>query len=614
MEKPGSSDEEGGGSVPSTQLVDSNDDVRLTDPRVGTVLADRYMVLKRLGQGGMARVYLARHQIIGRAVAIKILLPHLVEDANVVRRFVNEARAAGMIGHPNIVESVDIGTTNDGLPFLVLEYLEGTCLTDEVRRLGQLPVERSVGIALQVASALGAAHAQKIIHRDLKSENVYLIERDGRADHVKVLDFGVSKFAGIGEGKAFTAQGAVLGTPECMAPEQFVDPDRVDARIDVYALGVLLYELLAGRTPFAGIPFPKVMHSIVNDEPPPIATHRPDVPEELDALVRRMMAKFRDDRPATMDEVYELLLPFAGKSPPPRFQARGSTPDGQMPMTYRLPPRAGSSSSPREKATKPEGPARAEPSTSGSMPAASSPSGTLVSGPVGSANAPTERRAHVPVVHVDTRSTESATAGPATPRAPSRPSLWIALAVVMVGAPATYLALRAAKTNETTTTTTESNAHATPTTSTAPSASSSSTTSAQPTIAAPASTSAAPAASVALAVICPLPNARVTFRGRTSALPFTEIVPPGTQTEPVEVTAEGHEGRRYFVRVDHAMSIVAKLPKGKAIVVDATAAETDAALGLASAEGKPTTTPTSPNATTTTSVAPKPSVDISLDR
>src|SRR5581483_3450869 len=113
------------GGIPSTQLVESGQGFPLSDPRIGSVLADRYQIVKRLGQGGMARVYLARHQIIGRNVAIKILMPHLVDDALVVRRFVNEARAAGMIGHPNIVESVDIGTTDDGLPFLVLEYLEG---------------------------------------------------------------------------------------------------------------------------------------------------------------------------------------------------------------------------------------------------------------------------------------------------------------------------------------------------------------------------------------------------------------------------------------------------------------------------------------------------------
>ncbi len=589
---------------------------RLTmDPRVGTVLSDRYMVMKRLGQGGMARVYLARHQIIGRSVAIKVLLPHLVEDALIVRRFVNEARAAGMIGHPNIVESVDIGTTDDGLPFLVLEYLEGTSLSDEVVRVGPMPVERAVGIALQIASALAAAHAQSIIHRDLKSENVYLVERDGRADHVKVLDFGVSKFAGgVKDQKSLTAQGSVLGTPECMAPEQFIDPDSVDARIDVYALGVLLYELLGGKTPFHGIPFPKVLHSIVHEVPAPLTQKRPDVPTELDALVQRAMAKSRDDRPASMDELYEMLLPFAGKAPPPKFVARPSTPDGAgIPMTYRLPPRGAQSTA-----------------LKASAPAESSADRTMVSGPHALGLGATQRDgAAPPPVRVvgaaaphgtDGRSTASATSAPATPqreRAGSRLSIFVALAIVLIGAPATYFALRSAGKTSTegssTTPTPPPPASGTGSATIAASTTTNMTASASDKPAgASATTTVLPASSVALAVLCPLPGARVTFRGRTTALPFTDIVSAGTQTEPIEVSAEGHEGRRYFVRVDHPMSVTAKLPTGKAIVVDATAAETSAALSGGAPEIQKF--PGAPTTSAKASASGKPTDDITFDR
>jgi hypothetical protein len=240
--------------------------------------------------------------------------------------------------------------------------------------------------------------------------------------------------------------------------------------------------------------------------------------------------------------------------------------------------------------------------------------GTLVSGPSPAQNVAPSPRAEVAVAPTDARSTESATAVPAMPRrASSRTSLYVALALVAIGAPATYFALHAANKSSTegATTTNDSSAHAM----SSASASSLAATSATTTAKSSESASAPVAASVALAVICPLPNARVTFRGRTSALPFTEIVTPGTQTESIEVTAEGHEGRRYFVRIDHAMSLAAKLPVGKAIVVDATAAETSAALGGGTLEvakptgGAPIATAAPP--TTTTS---KPTVDISLDR
>src|SRR3954451_13791306 len=204
----------------------------------GESVEGRYRILKKLGEGGMGTVFLAEHALIKRRVAIKILHPELATDADVIERFMNEARAAGTLGHPNIVESTDMGFTHNHVPYIVFEFLEGALLTDEIYRVGGFPVRRAVRIAQQIASALHAAHSANIVHRDLKSDNVFLTDKDDALDHVKVLDFGISRFLMLDEKQ----KGMVMGTPEFMAPEQITDPDNVDKRADIYALGVILYE------------------------------------------------------------------------------------------------------------------------------------------------------------------------------------------------------------------------------------------------------------------------------------------------------------------------------------------------------------------------------------
>ena len=199
----------------------------------------------------MGTVFLAEHVLIQRRVAIKVLHSDLARDADVVERFMNEARAAGAIGHPHIVESTDMGFTRDEVPFIVFEYLEGALLTDEIYRVRGMPPRRALRIAAQIASALHAAHTAGIIHRDLKSDNVFLTDKEDASDHVKVLDFGISRFLEAEAGSEDSSnRHLVMGTPEFMAPEQILTPEKVDKRADIYALGVVMYEMLTARRPF----------------------------------------------------------------------------------------------------------------------------------------------------------------------------------------------------------------------------------------------------------------------------------------------------------------------------------------------------------------------------
>ncbi|MFT3694819.1 MAG: protein kinase [Kofleriaceae bacterium] len=290
--------------------------------KTGDVVEGRYRIIRTLGEGGMGTVFLAEHTLIKRRVAIKILHPELATDANVIERFMNEARAAGTLGHPNIVESTDMGFTANHVPYIVFEFLEGSLLTDEIYRVGGLPVRRAVRIATQIASAVHAAHNAGVIHRDLKSDNVFLTDKDDAMDHVKVLDFGISRFLMIEDKQ----KAMVMGTPEFMAPEQITDPESVDRRADVYALGVILYEMLTARRPFASEDDPRqLMHRIVNEEPPPLM--RPEVPHALaETILGKMLAKHPDDRFQTMSDVEAALESFVTRSDGTPMPMRRSQP------------------------------------------------------------------------------------------------------------------------------------------------------------------------------------------------------------------------------------------------------------------------------------------------
>jgi serine/threonine protein kinase len=280
------------------------------DPYIGHTFDDRYEIRSKIGEGSQARVYLARHVLIDRLVAVKFLLPVLATDKSLVARFLNEGRAAGALGHPNIVESLDMGFAPDGAPYLVLELLQGRTLAEEIVLCRTLAPSRAAYVGSQIASALAAAHAREIVHRDLKPANVLLVERSGRPDHVKVLDFGISKF-NAGGSRVTTIKGQTLGTPGFMAPEQIEDPVNIDTRADVYGLGATLYDMLSGAPPFAEIGFPKILRLIVEEEPRRLGEMRPDLPVGLVAIVERAMSKSPADRFQTMAEFEDALLGFA---------------------------------------------------------------------------------------------------------------------------------------------------------------------------------------------------------------------------------------------------------------------------------------------------------------
>jgi tRNA A-37 threonylcarbamoyl transferase component Bud32 len=269
----------------------------------GQIVDDRYRILAILAEGGMGTVFLGEHVLIGRRVAIKVLHRELAHDTSMVKRFMNEALAAGTLGHPNIVEATDMGFTPDRVPYIVYEYLEGSLLTEEIYRVHGLPVRRAIRIAIQIASALEAAHNAGIVHLDLKSDNVFLTDKDGALDHVKVLDFGISRF--MDADCETTQRGLVMGTPEFMAPEQVTSPDTVDKRADIYALGVVLYEMIAARRPYGGDDPRVLLYRICNEPPPPL--DREVAPELEQLLFERLLAKERDRRFSSMKEVIAAL-------------------------------------------------------------------------------------------------------------------------------------------------------------------------------------------------------------------------------------------------------------------------------------------------------------------
>jgi serine/threonine protein kinase len=269
------------------------------DPGVGVVVDGRYRLDRMLGRGGMGRVYRAEHIGLGRPVAIKVLDPELVTDDDVRRRFEREAQATGRLRHANCVGVTDFGTTADGSPFLVMELIDGATLDDVLADRPRLPPARAIHIMRHLLRGLGHAHAQGLVHRDLKPANIMLVADHGDPDFVKILDFGLARLAG---GDRITRTGIVCGTPRYMSPEQVHDRG-VDPRADLYAASVILFEMLAGRTPFDADDTLTILKMHLGAPVPHFADVAPGiaVPPAVEALIRKGLAKQAADRPATAE-------------------------------------------------------------------------------------------------------------------------------------------------------------------------------------------------------------------------------------------------------------------------------------------------------------------------
>ncbi len=279
------------------------------DPLIGTLL-DRYRVLERLGEGGMGTVYAVEHVMLQKRMALKLLRADLCRRQELVTRFENEAVAASRIGQENIVNVTDFGRTPEGLVYFVMEELQGRSLAQLLRAEGSLSIERALAIAAQACRALHAAHAAGIIHRDIKPENVVLVPREGTAEFVKVLDFGISKMGEVSTtgsttgSQRLTQLGMIVGTPEYMSPEQAAGKT-IDQRADAYSLGVLLFEMLTGRLPFEAESALEMLMKHQTERPPRLAEAKPglEVPELLEATVQRLLAKESAKRTQSMAEL-----------------------------------------------------------------------------------------------------------------------------------------------------------------------------------------------------------------------------------------------------------------------------------------------------------------------
>ncbi len=282
----------------------------------GSVIDGKYAIKGLLGRGGMGAVYRAENTRIGKPVAIKVLLRGHRKGSDAEKRFIREARIAGSLGHPGIVEIYDLGTLENGVPFQVMELLEGETLAARIKHEGALPIDETLDVAEQVLGALDVAHARGVVHRDLKPENVFLALRNEKVI-AKLLDFGVSK-ALNDETLSLTKTGMVVGTPYYLAPEQ-ARGDAVDARCDVWAMGVLLYEALTGRLPYRADNYNKLLVSILTTRPSPPREFRPALPEAIEEVILTAMAHDPERRYAGGRAMLQALRAARGRQAVPSF-------------------------------------------------------------------------------------------------------------------------------------------------------------------------------------------------------------------------------------------------------------------------------------------------------
>ena len=305
-----------GTEYPDTTTLCPADGVGLEktgDSLLGQTLAEKYRIDERLKEGGMGTVYRGTHVLMDKTVAIKVLRPSLAADEKIVARFSREARAASRISHPHALSVTDFGEAENGIVFLVMEFLNGETLKDVIRREGPMPLARVVEIIRQVGAALDAAHDQGVVHRDLKSENIMLLAANG-PDYAKVLDFGIAKIKehdGAYD-PGLTAPDLVIGTPQYMSPEQCSQAPDIDARSDIYSLGVIIYEMLVGHVPFTGPSPTAIMMKHLQEPAPSVLEERNDLPAAVGRVISRAMAKRPAERYQTISELVDDLTIAGG--------------------------------------------------------------------------------------------------------------------------------------------------------------------------------------------------------------------------------------------------------------------------------------------------------------
>jgi len=322
----------------ATKLVSGSEESDL----VGEVIAERYHLLRKLGEGGMGQVYLAEHLAMSRMCAVKLMHAGLRSDTEAVSRFRREAANAGRISHPNVAAMYDSGETADGLIYLAMEYVPGDSLASLLKWENPLPVRRAVGIAIQVADALAAAHQLGIIHRDLKPDNIIISRSRDGDDLAKVVDFGIAK-ATRSDAQTVTRVGFVLGTIQYMSPEQMLG-EPLDARSDIFSLGVILYEMLVGKRLVEGATDESVITRRLTEPPPMPRRANPNVPKALEEINVRMLARHAEDRFQSAAEVSEALTALR-LHPPVPVGRRMVTPWGDSTPTVAVPGAAGAGTS-----------------------------------------------------------------------------------------------------------------------------------------------------------------------------------------------------------------------------------------------------------------------------
>jgi serine/threonine-protein kinase len=286
-------------------------------PKEGDVIAGKYQVEKVLGKGGMGVVVAARHTSLRQHVAVKFLLPKALTLPGAAERFLREARAAVAIRSEHVARVIDVGELESGAPYMVMEYLTGTDFGQVLKTRGTLPLKEAVDYVLQACEALAEAHALGVVHRDLKPGNLFLTTRADGSPLVKVLDFGLSKATKPGEDEhSLTAPDVIVGSPHYMSPEQLRSLKQVDARSDVWALGVILYQLLSGRRPFESDSLVGTCARIAAEPPTPLRERKPDVPAELETIIGRCLEKDREKRLQTVADLARLLAPYGSERAP----------------------------------------------------------------------------------------------------------------------------------------------------------------------------------------------------------------------------------------------------------------------------------------------------------